>query len=451
MAPENLPKRALHACLAIVLLALGVLGARWIVDSAPEPSRAEGLPGPAVVSVEVQTLRPTDVPRVISTTGTLEAAAEASLASEIGGRVVSVAEGLANGVFLSEGAEILKVDTAALDSELAAQQTTIELAEAQLAAAETDLTAAAKTLAALEERCALLRSEEDRWVKLNERGMAEQARVDVARSQRLAADVSVSDGTRGLEAIRSTINASRLQVKLAGNRRAVLETQRARASVKAPFPGRFTCESVPAVGTTLAPLVPFGVLLDGRAMRLVTDVHEDDFTALSSRSLAIAAPMSRPGTLLEGHVTGLGVRVDPVTRSVRVEALFPVESPFESELNVIFDASIHSGAPIPSGTFARVELRGEPFQDAIWLPEAWLTYRDGQAVCFVVTEEESEGGARAELRNVEFASGLHEGGRVITSGLALGERLITSSLQLLDQDAPVRVLAEENGGEGANR
>ena len=444
MAPENLPSRAIHACLALVLLVLGGLGARWIVASAPDPARVEGLPGPGVVPVETQILRAADVPRVISATGTLEAVAEAALASEIGGRVVFVAEGLVNGASFSEADVLLKVDTAGLEAEVQAQATTIELTQAQLAAAEADLTAASKTLVSLEERRDLLRSEEDRWLELSERGMAEQARVDLARNQRLAADVTASDASRGLEAIRSTINAARLQVQLAENRQAVLATQLTQATVKAPFPGRFTSLNVPTVGTTLSPLVPFGALLDDRAMRLVTDVHEDDFAALSKRSMALAAPMSRPGTILEGVVSGLGARVDPVTRSVRVEALFEGPSPLDGVDNVVLDYA----AQIPSGTFARVELRGEPFRDAIWVPESWVTYRDGQAVCFVVTGGQSEGGTVAELRHVEFMSGLHEEGRVIASGLAPGDRLITSSLQLLDEGAPVRVVAAPEGEAG---
>ena len=222
MAPENPPKRAIHACLALVLLALGGLGARWIVASAPEPSRAEGLPGPAAVPVEIEVLRATDVPRVISATGTLEAAAEAALASEIGGRVIFVAEGLVNGSFVDQGEVILRVDTEGLEAELEAQRTTIELTQAQLTAAEADLVAAGKTAAALEERCELLRSEEERWVGLSDRGMAEKARVDLARNQRLSADVAASDAARGIESIRSTINTARLQVQLAQNRQALL-------------------------------------------------------------------------------------------------------------------------------------------------------------------------------------------------------------------------------------
>ena len=442
MAPENPPKRAIHACLALVLLALGGLGARWIVASAPEPSRAEGLPGPAAVPVEIEVLRATDVPRVISATGTLEAAAEAALASEIGGRVIFVAEGLVNGSFVDQGEVILRVDTEGLEAELEAQRTTIELTQAQLTAAEADLVAAGKTAAALEERCELLRSEEERWVGLSDRGMAEKARVDLARNQRLSADVAASDAARGIESIRSTINTARLQVQLAQNRQALLETRAAQATVKAPFPGRFTSESVPTVGTTLPPLVPFGSLLDERAIRLVTEVHEDDLAALSTRSLALAAPLSRPGTILEGSVTALGARVDPVRRSVAVEALFPEVSPFDQSSNSVYQPE----NKIPSGTFARVELRGEPFRSVIWVPDAWVTYREGQAVCFVLADGENEGGAIAELRRVEFASGLHDGGRVITSGLAPGDRLITQSLQLLDQGAAVRPLeSTENG------
>ncbi len=437
----GLPRPALHAILAAALLLLGLLGARAIVNSAPSAGRMENLPGPRVVPVETHVLRASEIPRTISVTGTLEAAGEAVLSSELGGRVTYVAEGLREGQFLGLGEVILRVDTSALEAEMAAQVTAVELSQSRLVAAEKDLVGARKSLVALEKQRELLLAEERRWMGLGERGQAEQARVDLARSQRLAADASVSEAARGIDAIDSSIIAARLEIRLAKDREALLKTRLGKAEVKAPFPGHFSAVQIPTVGSTLSPLAPFGSLLDSRALRLVTDVHEDDFPALSTRSQALAAPLSRPGTILEGRVTSLGARVDAVTRSVRVEALFPGASPFESRSN----AALEPG--IPSGTFVRVDLRGDPFHGALWVSEAWLTYRDGQAVAFVVAGMDREGRAIAERRDVEFLSGTHEGGRVVASGLEPGDRVITSSLPLLDDGAPIRWSSDEEDTE----
>lgn len=428
---------ALHAALALVLLVMGLLGARAIVESAPTAARADHLPGPRPIPVESYVLRLSEVPRTIPATGTLEAADEAVLASELGGRVVYVAAGLRDGRFCAAGEVLLRVDSASLEAELRAQATSIELSDARLEAAEKDLVGATASLKALEAQRELLQADEDRWAGLGSQGKAERARVDLAKSQRLGADAAVSDAQRGLDAIRSSIVAARLEIRLAGDRKLLLETQKAKAELKAPFAGRFSASKVPAIGTMLVPMGPVGSLLDETGLRLVTEVHEDDLAALSTRSQAMAAPLSRPGMLLEGSVTGLGARVDPVTRCVRVEALFPTVSPFEGFDNVVFDAA----APLPSGTFARVELQGTPFRDALWVSESWLTYRDGEAVAFVVKDAAEESGPVAERRAVTLLAGMYDGGRIITAGLVPGERIVTSGLPLLD-DGAVLVLSD---------
>lgn len=443
-APKSAPWPWIQALIAVGVLSIGALGAAWIVSSAPKTGRGDDLPGPRPVPITVQRLELTQIPRLIPATGTLEASQEAMLASEVGGRVVHVAEGLRDGGHFAEGEVLLRVDTSSLDAEITAQETAIELSQARMAAAEADLEGASKGLVSLEERRDLLRAEEDRWVGLSERGMAEQARIDLARGQRLAAEAAASEAARGLDAIRSSITAAGLEIRLAENRRDLLEIQRTKATIRAPFPGRLSADVAPTVGSMLMPMVPIGSWLDRRALRLVTEVHEDDLAALSTSSLALAAPLSRPGAILEGHVTSLGARVDPLTRTVRVEALFPVESPFDGATNVLLPAA----AKIPSGTFAQVELRGEPFRRVIWVPESWLTYRDGQAVAFVLAPGTVESGPVAEMRQVAFLSGIHEGGRVIVSGLAEGDRIITNSLQLLSGGAAVVPEPESGPGPG---
>ena len=428
----------LHAALAIGLLAAGALGARWIVETAPKASTSLELPGPKPVPVQTVTLTAMDVPRTLEAVGTLQAAQEAVLASEIGGRVVLLGrDRLTEGTFFEEGALILGVDTSSLQAEIAAQESSIELSKSREAASSSDLAAGEATLELLKERRDILIDGEARWRALANKGMAEDARVDQARDLRLAADIAVQDAERGLLAVRSGAEAAGLQVQIAQDRRAVLRTQIERAEIRAPFAGWLTLGAgggtAPSVGTVLSPLVPFGSLLDASALRLVTEVHEDDLAALSRGTRALAAPLSRPGSLLEGQVSALGGRVDTVTRTVRVEATFPVARSR--------DASDESSedAPIPSGTFARVELEGEAFRRAVWVELGWLTYREGRAVAFVVTGEGVEGGPFAEQRVVKFHSGTYEGGRVVTEGLWDGDVLITSGLEFLGDGAPVAV------------
>ncbi|MEM8713426.1 MAG: hypothetical protein AAGG01_20975, partial [Planctomycetota bacterium] len=132
--------------------------------------------------------------------------------------------------------------------------------------------------------------------------------------------------------------------------------------------------------------------------------------------------------ILTGAVTALGARVNPSTRCVSVEVLFT-------------DLGGSSEQPaLPAGSFVRAELSGRPFPRALWVPESWLTYREGEALAFVVIGENDEVGPRVEQRRLSFLSGLHEGGRIITSGLVAGERIATSSLPLLGDGAPVTVL-----------
>lgn len=444
----------LQATLAVVLLVLGLLGARWIVAAAPEPPREDELSGPRPVPVQVHTLQEVDIPRVLEATGTLEPAREAVLASELGGRVDFVSDELRDGAEFREGDVLLRVDTATLDGELAAERTAAELSRARLRAAEADLAGAQAGVDSLEARRDLLAEEEARWRGLVERGKAEASRLDQARSQRLAAEAAASDARRGLVGVRSSIDAGRLEVRLADERIEVLVRQRSKAEVKAPFSGRFASAGVPALGSVLAPLAPFGFMLDDGQLRLAVEVHEDDLGALTLGVSARAEPLSQPGRILEGQVCALGARVDPRTRCVRVEVLFAGAGSRPS-----------AAAPsLPAGTFVRAELDGQPFARALWVPESWLTYREGQALAFVVTDADAEGGPTVERRVVTFESGLHGDtsmgrGRIITSGLVAGETIVTSSLPLLGDGAPVVLLGDQGGaaasvvveGPGANR
>ena len=421
-----MPRFLIHAVLALALLAAAGWATVGILRSTP-PASEILLPGPRPVPVETLVLEPRAVERPISLVATLRAAREVVLSPEVGGRIAFVRSGLVPGATVDAEAVLLAVDVEAIDRELAAQRTSTALARARAAAAATDVVRAETALGLAGEALAVLRSEEKRWKDLAGRGRAEQARVDLARRQTLAAALTEEEAAARLATARAAVEITALEIQLSGDRLAVLDDRRARARVVAPFDGQFVPVSAgapaPGVGSLLAPSEPIGTLVDVSRLRLVAEVHEDDVVALSLGAPVTARPISRPGLVLAGRVVAIGARVDPLTRSVVVEALF--DEP----------------AGLPAGTSARVVLEGEPVQDALWVDQRWIGFRGGRAVAFVVTARGADGAATVEVRELDLAPGLFGGGRIVRTGLAFGDEVVTSSIELLG--AGGRVLVDQ--------
>ena len=425
-------RHVLQLVLALTVLALGSWGALVVVQGRPVAPERD-LPGPRPVPVEVLEVAPGPVPRSVELQGTLGAARRFPVASEAGGRVAAVHPDLRPGRTVAAGAVLLRVATEDLELQREAQRTTIELARAGAAAAESELERAEAGLELSVESLSLLRSEEERWRTLVEESGVERARYDLARKQSLAAASGVEEARARVEAATARVEAATLEVELGGEQLALIESRLARAEVRAPFEGRFvpalTGGPPPEVGQVLAPGAPIGSLVDVASLRLVAEVHEDDVASLEVGGAAAAAPLSRPGLLLEGVITAIGAEVQPVTRSVVVEATFD------------------GGARLPSGAAAAVTLRGAPLEAAIWLDERCIGYRDGGPVAYVLGEPRSEGLRVVEERALLLAPGVFAGGRVVRAGLEAGDRVVASSVQLVGDGGLVRVVSERAPGE----
>jgi len=423
--------------IAASLLAIGGWSALKVVEGRPSAPERD-LPGPRPVPVESVEVVQGPVPRTVELQGTLAAARRFLVASEPGGRIAALHPSLRPGERVARGALLLRVASEDLELQIGAQRTAIRLAEAGAEAARTDLVRAEAGLALAQESLGLLRSEEDRWKALVEGSGVERARYDLARKQTLAAAGSVEEARARLEAASAAVTASGLETQLGQEQLALLESRLERCAVHAPFEGRFVPAvpggTPPEVGEVLAPGVPVGALVDVGTLRMVAEVHEDDVAALGIGSAATAAPLSRPGLVLEGSVTAVGAEVQPVTRSVVVEAVF------------------EGANGLPSGTATGVTLRGAPLPDAIWLDERCIAFRGGGPVAYVLVEAYPEGTSRVEERPLLLAPGAYDGGRVIRAGLEGGERVVASSIQLVGDGALVEVLgpdpAPRPGGDG---
>lgn len=447
-------RHVLHFILAIVLLGLGGSTARWIVQSAPAAPMRD-LPGPGAVPVDTHLLSPRTVSPVVRGMGTLRAAREVQLASELGGRVVRVADGLRRGGLLAAGDLILQTDRRPLELELKAQEAVTELARVSVRAAEADLSGARNSVKIAEERLGILVDEEARWSELVASGKAERARADVVRGQRLAAAGALEEARRLVRAATAAGDLGRAEIQLGEDRKTQLEDRLARCSVTAPYAGRFSClpgsDRLPSVGDTLAPGVPFGALLDSATLRLITEVHADEVAWLREGQAAMAAPSALPGLLLEGRVTAIGATVDPRTRTVSVATTFEgrgLEALWGGEHAAAVEGAPSTGsgtasneAPLvlPSGSFARVEITAADIPFALHVDESWIAYRDGEALVYVVEGRDDEGGPIAAARPIEFLPGRFEGGRILKGGVEFGELLITSPLELVGDGARVRL------------
>ncbi|MEM9801824.1 MAG: efflux RND transporter periplasmic adaptor subunit, partial [Planctomycetota bacterium] len=242
-------------------------------------------------------------------------------------------------------------------------------------------------------------------------------RYDLARRQTLSAALAEEEAAARLQTARASVDLATLEIRLSEDQLAVLEQRRETARVVAPFTGRFVPTvpgaPVPEIGRVLAPAEPIGTLVDVASLRLVAEIHEDDVAALHVGALAAARPLSRPGAEIVGEVRAIGAFVEPITRSVTVEALF--DDPLG----------------LPAGTSADVVLEGQPLDGAIWVDERWIGYRDGRAVVFVVGARGAEGLAVAEARELDLAPRTYDGGRLVRAGLARGDEVVTSSIELI--------------------
>lgn len=428
-------RKLLHASASVLLLAGGLLGAWAVVAGRPAPGEQE-LPGPRPVPVRTVLLAARDVPRELSTVGTLQAGREARLAPELGGRVVGVAAGLADGAALREGDLLVQLDPAPTELELDAERTALRLARVHLETARQTLASALRAATLAEEQLVLLRADEERWRGLVETGRAERTRLDLSTRARLAGQVALEDAQLSSRSASGAVDAGEQEVALAGQRIALLEDRLDRLAMRAPFDGTFTLlpgggARLPEVGEVLSPGVPLGAILDLAELQLVCDVHVDDAASIHLGARAIAAPAGRPGLMLEGQVTAIGVRVDPRTRTVRVEAR--VAAPAEGV------------SALADGAFCRASITGRPLRDALHLDAEWVAFRGGAPVAFVV-EADAAGTPRARLAPLDLEPGEVAGGRVVRAGLQAGQQVVIGPLELVGDGVEVVLAAPIPGG-----
>ncbi len=396
-------KMLLKTLLPIVVLGLSALGAKWLVDSRPEPQ----LVPPAVVIPTVRTLQVerSDYRVKVPARGTVVPRTQSDIVAQVGGRVVAVSPNLVAGGFFEAGEVLVELD--ARDYELA-------LAQAQLV-----VTQAERRLAEEEADAAVARRE---WEEL---GKGEPSPLTVREPQ-------VKEARAALEAAR------------AGRARAELDIERSK--LKATFAGRVRSKNVD-LGQFVMP---------GSA---VARVYAVDFAEvrlpLSDRELAfLDLPVSYrdrkadgQGPLVQLSAQFAGGRREWAARIVRTEgeidpktrmviAVARVEDPYGRAL-----AEGGDGVPLAVGMFVSAEIQGCLLEQVLVLPRSAL--RDGPQV-YVLTSDD-----RLLMLDIEPLRSTRDEVVVHCPEFEDGARVVVSPLEIATREMRVKDLGPGDATDSA--
>lgn len=231
---------------------------------------------------------------------------------------------------------------------------------------------------------------------------AELAATTLQRTKELFSSNTISKAD--LDAAEATLKQTRAQ---ADNLRAII----AKRSVRAPFAGRLGIRQI-NVGQFLNKGEPVVSLQALDPVYVEFSLPQQQLGAVAEGMLVRVRADAYPEAPFEGKLTAVNPQVDPVTRSVRMQATFD-----------------NADARLRPGMFVEVDVVLPEAQQVLAIPETAVVYAPYGSTVFVAAEGEAGPDGKkplvAELRNVRL--GQRRGDFVaVVSGLKAGERIVTN-------------------------
>jgi RND family efflux transporter MFP subunit len=386
-----------QAISALLVLALGVLGAIALFQTRPQPVRSEGAALPPLV--RALAVARSAVTVTVRTQGTVLPHVDTHLVAQVEGRIVETAPSLAAGGFFAAGDVLARIEDT--DHRAAVQAADAALARARLALAREE----AEADAARRE-----------WREIGEGDPPPL----VAREPQLAD-------------ARAAVRAADAALELA-------QVNLARTAIRAPFDGRVWEKSIDVGQFVMRGTVVARVYaVDFAEVRLPIGTDELAFVDLPLAYRGEPQAPPGPGVALRASLggrewswTGRIVRTEGEVdrRSRMLHAVARVEDPYGRRADGPQDAA---RPPLPVGLFVSAEIEGRTFGDVVALPRAAL--RDADRVLIVDRDE------RLRARRVEVLR--RERDRVLVrSGLEPGERVCTSVLDVVTEGMQVRTIED---------
>lgn len=238
----------------------------------------------------------------------------------------------------------------------------------------------------------------------------DDARQKLERARQLKATGAITQAK--VDELEQTLRATEARVRSAEARARSLEARLDDVRIIAPFDGRVGMRQV-SVGTLLLPGTAITSLDDLSRIKLDFSIPEN-YVAKLRPGLAVYARSSAYATrVFEGKVTVIDTRVDPVTRAVRVNALFD-----------------NRDEALKPGMFITVELALEKRDNALLIDEEALVPEGARQFVFAVRDNRAV--------RVEVKLGMRQQGSVeVVEGLKAGDQVIVRGTSRVRPNQPV--------------
>lgn len=199
-----------------------------------------------------------------------------------------------------------------------------------------------------------------------------------------------------------------------------MEARLADLRIVAPFAGKVGLRQV-SLGNLVQPGTAVTTLDDVGRIKLEFALPEVNLGVLRVGLPVSARSAAYPGRTYEGQVRAIDTRIDPVTRSVRVNAEF----------------ANADGSLLP-GMFLMVELIAARREDAVLVPEEAVVPEGMRQYLFVVRD--------GIARRTEITLGERLPGRVeIARGIAIGDQIILRGTQKVRDGTRVTISSQPAG------
>ena len=387
------PRTILMGVLPIVILALGGLVAKALLDSYEEPT-----PEPVVVEpplVHVMPVKPESMTLIVATEGTVSPRSEAQLIPEVSGKVVEISAALVPGGFFAKDQVLLRVDP---------REYELAITQARAAVEQNKL-----RLAVERQEAEIARQE---WEQVGE---GEPSRLLFREPQIAEVKASLAAAEAVLEQAQDNLE---------------------RTALRAPFEGRVRSRQVD-LGQFVQRGMNLGLVypVDVAEVRLPIPNAElqycnlplgfrDADSAAAGPRVRLTARFGGQDYAWDGRIVRTEGEIDARTRMIN--AIAQVRDPYGQQRGA-------GRPPLAVGMFVRAEIQGNRVRDMVRLPRSVLR---GEDTVYVV-----ERGGTLRFRTIEVFRRERDS-VLIRSGIESDELVCISPLEAAVDGMAVRIAAE---------
>lgn len=361
--------------------------------------------------VKALSVRPDTVRRSIDIVGTLAAAEEVTISSEVEGKVSRIRADLGDQV--AAGEVLVELDREKLQYRYQASRATLQRAKARYGlddASPESLRPIEKTPDVQKAAAELAQAEQavTRARELSRRGLLPNQQLDDAEARYQTAKAGHDSAIQNARNLRADIDAGEANARLA-------ERELRDSQIRAPFDG-YVQKRLVTAGMFLRLQSPVMTLVKIDPLKLTGEVPERLAPWVRIGQKVEVRVDAYPDTVVIGTIARISPAVTQQTRAFPLEATVP-----------------NTDSRLKPGTFARARILSDRMDQVVAVPVSALQYRYGVNRVFIIK------GDRLVAREVKTGDRLGER-MEITAGVQAGDRIVVTDVEPLAEG--LRVTAD---------